>query len=90
MYCGQEGLTTLDGSFCPCGAHYVCDECLDGWAKSEVTPADEHAAKHQVWCPLKGGPDGGGCASDRPYTAHVRALARAPLPLRGNESTVFF
>ena len=74
--CG-ETVSTLDGIKCPSGQHFVCNECFDGWAGSECTPADEAVPKDagNVWCPMKPGPGGPGCSSIRPFDVKVRTTS---------------
>lgn len=71
--CGSA-LKSVDGLLCPSKQHFICNECLDGWVRSECVPADGHLAKDggRIWCPLKPGPGGNGCNSQRELLPKVR------------------
>lgn len=71
----------LEGVTCPadCEKHFMCDECFDGWVKSESVPAADHVPKDagEVWCMCKASVAEGsveGCTSTRPFLPQARLL----------------
>eukprot|EP00892_Ulva_mutabilis_P000791 jgi/Ulvmu1/10712/UM067_0039.1 len=66
-------VSVLEGIRCPAdeNRHFFCDECFDGWVKSESETAPEHIPKDagEVWCMCKAKKDSDdGCSSKRPFS----------------------
>lgn len=81
----MSDVSVLEGLLCPqeTKRHFFCDECFDGWVRSECVPAAEHVPKEagEVWCMCKAsrGSDEG-CASKRPFSPQVRSRSLDMLP----------
>jgi hypothetical protein len=86
--CCDDTVSSLDGTMCPSLEHFICNTCMDGWVVSESTPADGAVPKDagNVWCPVKPGPGGGGCRSDRPFSIKVSSTLKAVVPIKSSSS----
>jgi hypothetical protein len=83
-----DAVRSLAGTMCPSREHFICNKCMDGWVESESKPVDDAVPKDagNVWCPVKPGPGGGGCRSDRPFSIKVSPTLKAVVSLWSSSS----
>lgn len=73
--CGvcSDDICELDGIYCPCKEHFVCDECFTQHVKSQSELAEEFVpyAAGEIWCVYKPLLGMAGCTSQHAFTPKV-------------------